>query len=136
MQLYLVHSRGGLGVQMPHCTPSGYATATQYTVLTFLVTAFNRTLYCIEQMWPNWGPPKIFCGSCSKILIMYNVIYGHNLEWNRHKLMYFGLTWDKHTKKIVAARSAIYLLKIGPRAKKSGHPWYRTKLQYFWNLNH
>ncbi len=25
-QFYLVHNRLGLGVQIPHCTPSGYAT--------------------------------------------------------------------------------------------------------------
>jgi hypothetical protein len=30
----------------------------------------------------------------------------------------------KSKKKFAAARNAIYLLRIAPRAKKSAHPWY------------
>jgi hypothetical protein len=35
-----------------------------------------------------------------------------------------GLKWEKKAIFVVAARNDVYILKIGPRTKKSGHPWY------------
>ena len=48
---YLVRSNFGLGVQMPHCTPSGYATA-----LDHILTCFRSKLSCTDHFKDFGGP--------------------------------------------------------------------------------
>jgi hypothetical protein len=53
----------------------------------------------------------------------FNVVYGPNFVINHLKLRSFWLKMRNNSLIFfVVARSAIYLLKIGPRTKKSGHP--------------
>ncbi len=47
---------------------------------------------------------KDFLRPNNKILMIINLIYGHNFEYNYHKLRYFELN-----------------MKIGPREKRSDH---------------
>jgi hypothetical protein len=92
-----------------------------------LISKFNGNFtltHWLGQTGPNCSPSKIFWGPCCKILMIFNPIYGHNFEYNHHKLRNFGINMRK-TSHIFCGRSAIYLLQIGLWANKSDHTWNR-----------
>ncbi len=63
----------------------------------------------LHQTWPNWGPPKIFCGPCSKILMINNLIWGLIMSKITINWGILGWTWDKETVKILLWPSVLFV---------------------------